>query len=137
MVVEANGTDGSCGVASPAGLGTRRILAQQATASLLIDVHLSYFQALQFDLIVVQRLDDGQRLDALHASLNQHLAPALKLLFYDKAHANNLGTCLSAEVDNAQPGITEGQEVVDEQHAVVGLQILATDDERVILLLGE
>ena len=131
MVVEANGADGSCGVASPAGLSTRRILAQQATASLLIDVHLSYFQTLQFDSIVVQRLD------ALHASLNQHLAPALKLLFYDKAHANNLGTSLSAEVDNAQPGITEGQEVVDEQHAVVGLQILATDDERVILLLGE
>ena len=40
VVVEADGTNSTCGGTRLAGLGARRVLTQQTTASLLVDIHL-------------------------------------------------------------------------------------------------
>ena len=69
--------------------------------------------AFQFNLVILQRFDDGQTFYVFHASLGQYLATALEFLFDDKAHAHEFGTCLLAEVDDAYTSIAKSQEVID------------------------
>ena len=138
MVVETDGTEGTGWVARLTGLGTGGILTQQTTAGLLINIYFPQLHTLYLNLsVVVQRLDDGQRLDMLHASLSEQRAAILELLLDNEAHAHQLGTSLTADVYHANGGIAIGQEVVDEEHTVVRRQIFAADNERIVALLGE
>ena len=89
------------------------------------------------NLAIVERLDDGQRLDAANALLQQELAPMLKLLLNDKAHALDTGSCLLAEVYDALARIAEGQEVIDEQHMVFSRQVFLVDNHMIRTMLRE
>ena len=83
-------------------------------------------------LVIIQRLDDGQRFDVLNTSLSQHLATTLKLLFDEETHANKFSTSLSAQVQNGHARIAISQEVINEQYTVVGSQVFATNHQRTV-----
>ena len=51
--------------------------------------------------------------------LQQHFPSMLETFLDDKAHADDGGTSLTAEVDDAQSRIAVGKEIVNEQHTVV------------------
>ena len=137
MIVKAHGTDGTGRVAMLTGLRTWRILAQQAAAGFFIDVHRLQPLVLELNLIVVQRLYNGQRLNFLYAGIVQHLTTFLELLLNDESHAYQRRTCLMAKVQHSQSRITVSQEVINKQHTVFRCQVLTTDIERIILVFGK
>ena len=137
MVVEPDGTDGTSRVAALAGLRARRVLTQQAAARLFVDVHFPPFLVLQLDLVVFQRLDNGQRLDMRDAGFQQPLTTVLELLLNEESHTHQCGTGLLAQILNSQPRIAVGQEVVDKQHAVLGQQVFTADNQRRVLVFGK
>ena len=137
VVVEPDGTDGTSRVATLAGLRARRILTQQAAARLFVDVHLPPFLVLQLDLVVFQRLDNGQRLDMRDAGFQQPLTTVLELLLNEESHTHQCGSGLLTQILNSQSRIAVGQEVVDKQHAVLGQQVFTADNQRRVLVFGK
>ena len=71
------------------------------------------------------------------AAVSEELASVLECFLDDESHALECGSCLLAEVDDALGSVAVGKEVVDEEHVVVGCEIVAADDNVIFALLGE
>ena len=78
----------------------------------------------------------GQRLDAVALRV-QFGAAALERLFDDDTQTGNGGAGLFDDRDQRLRGLTVGQEVVDDQHAVAAGQVARGDGHGAFGLLGE
>lgn len=88
----------------------------------------------QRDPAVVERFDDGQRF-AAYALFFDNFSPMLESFFDNKAHADKVTAGLSAKINDPVGGISEGQEIINEQYFVFWGQVVFGDDYLIFPLL--
>ena len=79
---------------------------------------MELFAGFQVDAVVIKRLDDRERLDAVDSGGMESFAAVLELFLNDESHSEQCGACLTAHLHNAAAGVAEGKEVIKENDGV-------------------